>query len=242
MTDEIIYTVLKFYESTLIKLDSNSERPSNIGWDDFIKVIDYLDKRGFVKETDQMNHFKIANIGSEKLRELDLQKEKKESRQKKSDELLDLDLKLKTFESKIGKKLIIAGFIITVLSFLITILTLKIWNNNDKIIDIKPITKHTQFKSGRWIHEKDSLAGIEIKNGKWTMFYKGIETDSTDAYKYSQTTELPKYANTDLKPGEFLILTNKTDTLNFEILNYEKDKILSLLSFPNGRFHIYHPE
>lgn len=48
-------------------------------------------------------------------------------RQSKQDELLDLDLKLKIFESKIGKKLIVAGFIITILSFLITILTLEFY-------------------------------------------------------------------------------------------------------------------
>ena len=49
-------------------------------------------------------------------------------REEKQDKLLDLDLKLKTFESKIEKKLFVAGFIITFLSFLITILTVQFSN------------------------------------------------------------------------------------------------------------------
>ena len=64
--------------------------------------------------------------------------EKAVERENKQDKILDLEFKLKTFESKIGKKLIVAGFIITLLSFLITVLTLKIWKNNDnntKIIE-----------------------------------------------------------------------------------------------------------
>ena len=57
------------------------------------------------------------------------EKEKREiiERQYKKDELLDLDIRLKKFESKIGRKLIIAGFIITFLSFLISILTQRIF-------------------------------------------------------------------------------------------------------------------
>ncbi len=39
-------------------------------------------------------------------------------RQEKTDEILDLDIKLKRFETKIGKKIVIAGIIVTVLSFI----------------------------------------------------------------------------------------------------------------------------
>lgn len=52
-----------------------------------------------------------------------------ESRQIKSDQILELDLQLKKFEKKYEKKLIIAGFIITALSFLITILTVQYMQN-----------------------------------------------------------------------------------------------------------------
>lgn len=42
---------------------------------------------------------------------------KERERENKKDEILDLDIQLKRFESKIGKKLILAGFAITLLSF-----------------------------------------------------------------------------------------------------------------------------
>ena len=59
--------------------------------------------------------------------DLEIERVKKAEREAKSDKIMDLDLKLKNFESKIGKKLIIAGFIITFLNFLITVLTIEFW-------------------------------------------------------------------------------------------------------------------
>ena len=94
------------------------------------------------------------------------------------------------------------------------------------------------FKNGIWIHEKDSLAGIEIKNNKWIMFYIGTETDSTDFYEFRVTDKLPEYANTELRQGEFLILTNQSDTLKYEILGYDEE-FLSLMYFPRGNIHTY---
>ena len=52
-------------------------------------------------------------------------------RENKQDELLDLDVTLKKFENKIGRKIILAGFIITFLSFLITVLTLEFWQTDE---------------------------------------------------------------------------------------------------------------
>lgn len=63
--------------------------------------------------------------------DLEIESIKKAEREAKSDKLMDLDLKLKQFESKIGKKIIIAGFIIAFLSFLITVLTLEFWRVDD---------------------------------------------------------------------------------------------------------------
>ncbi len=75
-------------------------------------VDSFLKKGGFTKIEQNLEKERIKRI----------------EREAKSDKLLDLDLKLKQFESQIGKKLIIAGFIITFLSFLITALTLEFWN------------------------------------------------------------------------------------------------------------------
>lgn len=63
--------------------------------------------------------------------DIEIERIKKAEREAKADKLMDLDLKLKQFESKIGKKLIIAGSIIAFLSFLITVLTLEFWRVDD---------------------------------------------------------------------------------------------------------------
>jgi hypothetical protein len=53
-------------------------------------------------------------------------------KEEKQDEILDLDVTLKRFESKIGRKIIIAGIIISILNFVITIYTIKI---SEKSVD-----------------------------------------------------------------------------------------------------------
>ncbi|ALM08256.1 hypothetical protein SB49_10915 [Sediminicola sp. YIK13] len=102
-------------------------------------------------------------------------------------------------------------------------------------------SKTSYFRQGIWINEKDSLVGIEIKGGNWIMFYKGQEIDPTDIYEFTITNELPKYTNTKLKAGKFLILTNKSDTLNYEILGYNKE-FLNLKYFPKGNILTYRKE
>ena len=57
---------------------------------------------------------------------------KKAEREAKSDKLLDLDLKLKQFESRIGKKIVVAGIIITVLNLLISVLAPEFRASDDK--------------------------------------------------------------------------------------------------------------
>ncbi|MBD3892169.1 hypothetical protein [Olleya marilimosa] len=119
----------------------------------------------------------------------------------------------------------------------------KSWNEAGNIAneDYQPkvsTSSQSYFKNSVWIHEEDSLAGIEIKNEKWILFYKGIEIDSTDIYDFRLTDQLPEFANTELKSGEFLVLTNKSDTLNYEILGYDKEQ-LSLMYLPRGKIHIY---
>lgn len=94
---------------------------------ELIKVVEIIGVPFAIRPTGLIESF-LANGGFTKIDEdLEIERTKQEKRLSKSDELLDLDLKLKTFESKIKNRIIIAGFIITILSFLITILTLKFW-------------------------------------------------------------------------------------------------------------------
>lgn len=91
-------------------------------------------------------------------------------------------------------------------------------------LEQKPNVKLTEFKKGRWINTTDSLSGIEIKDGKWVMFYKGVETDSSDIYDFDIRREYMKELGTEHKPFEYLTLTNHSDTLDYSILEYS-DKL-----------------
>lgn len=142
---------------------------------------------------------------------------------------------------ELEKKIVIAGIIITFLSFLISIFTLNFWNQDKNPIDQTAIIKLTEFKNGRWISTTDSLSGIEIKNEKWIMFYKGMETDSTDFYEYKIRREYFKEFGTEHMPIEYLTITNQSDTLEYSILEYSP-KSLSLIYMPRGNTLNYKPE
>lgn len=99
----------------------------------------------------------LKNGGFTKIEhDLETERIKKAEREAKSDKLMDLDLKLKQFESKIGKKIVIAGFVIAFLSFLITFLTLEFWRVNDKKSTKEQSTTEQQLNKEQGIL-KDSL-------------------------------------------------------------------------------------
>lgn len=100
----------------------------------------------------------------------------------------------------------------------------------------KSILKTTEFKEGRWISTVDSLSGIEIKNGKWIIFYKGETNESSSVYNFKIRTEKKSsYSN------EYLTIFNDSDTLEYYIIEYN-DQLLSLSYLGRGNTLIYQPE
>ena len=98
----------------------------------------------------------------------------------------------------------------------------------------------TEFKNGRWISTTDSLAGIEIKNGKWIWFYKKGETESiVSIYDFKILRGYIKEIGVEL---EYLaITTDRSDTLKYAILEYSNE-LLSLSYIGRGNTLNYEPE
>jgi hypothetical protein len=99
-------------------------------------------------------------------------------------------------------------------------------------------TNESYFKNSIWIHDQDSLAKIEIKNGKWIMSYKGLKTNSSDVYEYRVTKEYSIPQNTQANSTELLTLISISDTLRYEILRYDED-YLNLMYLPRGNILLY---
>lgn len=79
-------------------------------------------------------------------------------------------------------------------------------------------TKKVGLDNGRWISTDDANAGIEIKNGKFIMFYKGSATDSSDIYEYELSEN---------EGVEYITLTNDSgDELKYSILEYSEDTMI----------------
>lgn len=111
-------------------------------FDDYTEFLDYRkllsimldDIKVISKPLQNVSHILLTKLGDDVVNQGGwikyLENEKKvklseENRQSKSDQILDFDLKLKSFDIKNGKRMLIAGFIITILNFLITILTVQ---------------------------------------------------------------------------------------------------------------------
>ena len=125
-----------------ISKDENYQIFSEDYFDDYNEYIDYRktlimmldDVKLIAKPINNSSHIIITKFGDDVINQggwikyLENEQNEKENeinRQSKADKILDLDLQLKNFEKKYEKKLIIGGFIITLLSFLITVLTVQ---------------------------------------------------------------------------------------------------------------------
>jgi hypothetical protein len=110
-----------------------------------------------------------------------------------------------------------------------------------KLIDNKPIDSleitELELIQGIWKHSKDEKAIVSIRQNFWTDYYDNKPINETADYRIRWTRKLPKYVDTTVN-SSFLVLTNKDDTLNYEILGVT-DSTLSLMHFPTGRIHIY---
>jgi hypothetical protein len=87
------------------------------------------------------------------------------------------------------------------------------------------------------VHNEDKLAAVLITGKTFTFKYSGEKLTKNDKYLITLTDQLPQFVDKDEKT-EFLILSNKSDTLYYEILGLN-DKILSLMHFPSGVRHVY---
>lgn len=94
-----------------------------------------------------------------------------------------------------------------------------------------------QLMQGLWFHDQDSLASLTINNYHWNFNYKGEQANSDDNYLISIVDKLPEFVK-ETENAEFLILTNKADTLQYEILGLT-DTTFSLMYFPAGKIHLY---
>lgn len=117
-------------------------------------------------------------------------------------------------------------------------------NSPKDSVDVQIVSDETlndiQFLQGLWVHSEDSLATVTIKDQQWTFNYEENSVTEDDIYQISFADQLPKgvvdVENTE--KAKHLILTNKTDTMYYEVLALSS-KELSLMHCTTGRMHLY---
>lgn len=110
-----------------------------------------------------------------------------------------------------------------------------------KLIENKPIdslkTVELKLIQGTWKHAKDEKAIVRIRQNFWSDYYDNVSSNEPEYYRIRWKRKLPEYVDTTVSTS-FLMLTNKTDTLHYEILGVT-DSTLSLMHFPTGQIHLY---
>jgi hypothetical protein len=109
--------------------------------------------------------------------------------------------------------------------------------NSFEFVSYKTNKSILEQLSGIWFNEEDSLSSIIIKNNLCSFEYKGMLSSHDDVYHINLTDKLPKFVKQTEK-AEFIILTNKIDTMYYEILGIN-DNTLSLMNFPSGKHQLY---
>ncbi len=144
---------------------------------------------------------------------------------------------------KVNTKKTLPIILLTIVILLITSFAIEAADTANNSVNELHQTKSdtTRFKNGRWISTTDSLEGINIKDGKWILFYKGTETDSTDIYNCSIGIGTSIFADSRINSDEFITLTNPYDTLKFELFSYT-DSTLNLYCLSNRTLLRYIPE
>jgi len=111
-------------------------------------------------------------------------------------------------------------------------------------VDVQVVSDETlkdiQFLQGLWVHSEDSLATVTIKDQQWTFNYVDNPVTEDDIYQISFADQLPKGVvdTENTEKAKHLILTNKTDTMYYEVLALSS-KELSLMHCTTGRMHLY---
>lgn len=95
----------------------------------------------------------------------------------------------------------------------------------------------SNFKDGKWISTDDPKSGIEIKNGKWIMFYEGMETQASDIYDIEVISKL----EADEIASTVFTLSNESESLTYALLEYN-DETLSMSYLDRGNTLTYKKE
>lgn len=91
---------------------------------------------------------------------------------------------------------------------------------------IKLVKLNTQklLLPGEWINDKDSMAGISIRENKMT-FFKNMEFKSDDIYEYELIDSIYKFSDREDKVGEYILAKDFKDTLYYQIFRKSENSL-----------------
>ena len=90
---------------------------------------------------------------------------------------------------------------------------------------------------GEWINDKDSMAGISIRENKMA-FFKNMEFKSDDIYEYELIDSIYKFSDQEDKVGEYILAKDFKDTLYYQILSKSDNSLTLKVNKQIETFHL----
>jgi len=106
---------------------------------------------------------------------------------------------------------------------------------------LTPTTESVILKDGRWVHQQDSLAILEIKGDSVVMQYTSNNLNFRRAYTHEISKNLPGHEELQSKGGQLLVLSQPGERLIYEVISYT-DSLMQLTYIANGQLHEYRPQ
>jgi len=106
---------------------------------------------------------------------------------------------------------------------------------------LTPTTEPVVLKDGRWVHQQDSLAILEIKGDSVVMQYTSNNLNFRRAYTHEISKNLPGHEELQSKGGQLLVLSQPGERLIYEVISYT-DSLMQLTYIANGQLHEYRPQ
>jgi len=90
---------------------------------------------------------------------------------------------------------------------------------------------------GTWIHTEDSLSVVEITDNQWSFRYAEAPAGASDIYDITLAETMAPFIDKNVT-SSFMILSNATDTMRYEIEGLSEE-YMTLLYYPREITHTY---
>jgi len=111
------------------------------------------------------------------------------------------------------------------ISLIATVLILSCNTQNPQPVKLTKLNAQRLLTPGEWISEKDTMAGISIRENKMA-FFSNMVFKSEDIYEYELIDSIYKFSEREDKVGEYILAKDFNDTIYYQIITKSDSSLM----------------